>query len=883
MHWLRDLMREGPTPVGSLGELARRALVHPAWPADARPQPRSLAALLSKLDRGLELEWLEDRPEVQQVLADVLGTPRARIEGVVGGGLRRTDQDQGRLRFTDVPFASPLDLGVEPLPPGIPGKVLRPAEWDGVWWVAPSGSGRSLAGRWLAARSLATFVSAPDWERARASIPDSGPVFIELVGPTAAAAIAVPLGAAATAAPRAGLCVAAAYRPIPEFEKPWNLVESAPPAAWLEALVTWLARRLPRDGHFDPKSALEWLTRAADDGLIEGLGSALGLASLIDERGVEQLGRLGMTRVMEQFVRERLAKSGTTVGRETAWVEKNGAKILLGMGRRMLASETGTWDAPRPETAWMDLVPEEYRDSVDTEWLRLSLSRAARPSTVKDIETALRDLPPGTFRVVRAFSQAGLLGEEGGPHALVLRPAWLARFVHQKARRSVLEGGPQEWGESLLSRDAAWVVRGVVARVLDGDVAVLEDAVDSETPRDPAVIAALELAFLAAGIALLGGVDIPNDLRLALWDQQMEGIVERSSGPHPRVGYGNDANACDPFFDAGTFRLAALALSEGLPASRGRSHALLRPWTAHPGRARLAPLVDSVARAAARFDWKEHPWIAGGFELFDRLALVNGEADADSERSAMEWPALLLRHAVAGTLSFAEVRRAGMDVVPALLALGAQTNVEHRLVARSLWMAWLATPEPIDERSALSPWSKEAAILYSAAPPDALAVLFGRGLVEVRQVPYAVFDADQWYAILHSSPEALRGAPQAFEAMPRAVTRAALGRLTLGAEEVAVVWRREPDMALDALADAVVLDVARALALLAAAPPERSGRICEKLGELHVLLPEALRHDGLRDWLHDCVARRADGFRTALMLLHHAAGWPTSPSPDDSR
>ncbi|HEX7670777.1 MAG TPA: hypothetical protein VF395_14380, partial [Polyangiaceae bacterium] len=218
-----------------------------------------------------------DRPEIQQVLADVLGTPRSRIEGVVGRGLQETDHDQGRVRFTDIPFASPLDLRLETLPPGIPGRVLRPLEWNGVWWVAPRGFGRTLAGRWLAARSLAALVVAKDWESAHAKLPDSGPVFVELLG----------MGTEATpsAPPRPGVCVAAPFRPSPEFAKFWNWIESAPPAVWLEPLVAWLARRFPRDGHFEPRTALDWLRSATDEGMVDGLGTAIGLAGLIDEHG----------------------------------------------------------------------------------------------------------------------------------------------------------------------------------------------------------------------------------------------------------------------------------------------------------------------------------------------------------------------------------------------------------------------------------------------------------------------------------------------------------------------------------------------------------------------------------------------------------------------
>ncbi|MBM4364089.1 MAG: hypothetical protein FJ104_15520, partial [Deltaproteobacteria bacterium] len=73
MGWLRELMRSSPERPRSFGEVARAALASPSWTARPLPKPRSLAALLSKLDRGVDLGWLADRPAVQAALAEALG------------------------------------------------------------------------------------------------------------------------------------------------------------------------------------------------------------------------------------------------------------------------------------------------------------------------------------------------------------------------------------------------------------------------------------------------------------------------------------------------------------------------------------------------------------------------------------------------------------------------------------------------------------------------------------------------------------------------------------------------------------------------------------------------------------------------------------------
>ena len=169
MGWLRELMASTSPQVEGYGELARRALGHSEWPADTQPQARSLAALFSKLDRGIELEWLAEREAVQRTLALILACPVELIRNAVtpdGSGTRPT-----AVRWVDLPYARPLALRDEPLPPGLPAAVLAPATWRRLWWRAPPGSGRSLAGCWLEARGVARYSSAVRWTEAAGGLP----------------------------------------------------------------------------------------------------------------------------------------------------------------------------------------------------------------------------------------------------------------------------------------------------------------------------------------------------------------------------------------------------------------------------------------------------------------------------------------------------------------------------------------------------------------------------------------------------------------------------------------------------------------------------------------------------------------------------------------
>src|SRR5262245_50367623 len=140
-------------PLGSFDRLARAALAASVWPADQAVKERSLAAILGKLDRGTDLPWLADRPAVQAALAEALGCPLADVRS----GVEPASTAQGRrLRLDDARYARALDLVDEPLCPGIPAEVTTPGRWSQSWWLATGGSGRTLAGRWLEQRGLAS-------------------------------------------------------------------------------------------------------------------------------------------------------------------------------------------------------------------------------------------------------------------------------------------------------------------------------------------------------------------------------------------------------------------------------------------------------------------------------------------------------------------------------------------------------------------------------------------------------------------------------------------------------------------------------------------------------------------------------------------------------
>ncbi|HEY8945616.1 MAG TPA: hypothetical protein VIM73_15210, partial [Polyangiaceae bacterium] len=391
MGWLRDLMSSANPPLRSFGELARSALKAPDWPGDLALQERSLSTLLSKLDREEQLAWLSDRPQVQRALSRVLSATPDLLRRPGAGGLGSPARDPRLVRWRDVPGARGLDLVREALPPGIPDRVLRP---DGppVWWVAPSGSGRSLCGAWLQARGRAEFVEHDRWTEG-GQLPE-GPVFLELQGRPAADPVARP-----------GLCVAAPFEPR---STGFEVVVACPIQETLPSLVEWAAARLPDDTRLVPESAAALIGEHIRNQTVRTLGEALGWLGLVDELGSREAARQ-LERVTRRFVERRVGTQLDPAAPHATWLRRSIYPLLLGLVERTFTDSDLPASAERSFEQWMALVPPEVERAVDLDWMRLSLARIESPVRPSDLDRAAQKLPPGAFRVITALEEAGLL------------------------------------------------------------------------------------------------------------------------------------------------------------------------------------------------------------------------------------------------------------------------------------------------------------------------------------------------------------------------------------------------------------------------------------------------------------------------------------------
>jgi hypothetical protein len=868
MGWLRDLMDQSDSGCRSYGDLARAALESSDWPTESRMAERSLASIFSKLDRNQEADWLAERVGVQRVLSKVLGVPLDDLRapgasGTAPAGAPRSDLR--RLRLSSLRYARALDLVDEPLCPGLPAVVLGPGAYRNTFWRAPSGSGRSLVGRFLQARGLAHVIEAGTLEEALTRLPESGPTFIELHAQRTS-----PL----PAPPRSDLCIAADFEP---HNPSWQVHTSPELGTYLSELVTWVAQRLPADGRFDPQGTLEWLRgEMQDSGVLDGLGAALGLCGLADEQGVQTLRGKPLSKLAERFCRDRLLATLDPEAAHGGWLKRNGYDVLIGVGRRLLADSEATWDEPRSLEGWLSLVPLEHQREADLDWMRLSLSRVDSTIRPTDIEKAARKIPPGAFRIVRALQRAEFLHDTGNGSAadaqLALGPRWFSNVLRADATRALVAGTTNDFGEALLRGHAAPnIARELVERLSDRGSAFIDGVLELEGVDTPGHTAALEMTFRAAGVALLAGAELSSDSLEALWDEALDVRLELPGElPCPRIEYPNPES--DVLLSRGLWYLAAFSISSELGQRAGRRHALLRPWKAREPSKQLRAVCAVIARdlpSGAR----DRTWVLRAFSLIARLRSEIGALGDVEAPEALERPAVILEEAMHGVLSWSTVAGIADSELglPALQALALERGVPFSQVASAIWEAWDDAHRPSAGAAFLATDSPHSSWFWPHIPADLLEALLCDARAE--DIPYESFGDAQWQAFLAAIDTAPARAEdaRAFALAPEAVLQEALAR---GIESRALfesMWQRAPERASDeilrVLDSADAEELPRLAGLLNAAPSTQFARISLLFDRRDVANLEREKLATVRRFLHDYVRRRKAGYADAYARL----------------
>ncbi|EPX65425.1 hypothetical protein D187_000851 [Cystobacter fuscus DSM 2262] len=851
MGWLKSQMEALEPRATSYSALARRLKQgNPSLRALTR---ESLATYLGQLDKG-DASALLKHPKAWEALAELLGLSSeeldARLDPAASGERPRTAT---RLELWDVD-ARPLELREEPLPPGIPSEVQDPRGWP-CWWSAPGGSGRTLVGRWLEARGLATFIQARTWSEAREKLPQRGAIFVELTGAGREDVPPTP--------PSRSLCIAANWRPPDPptdatgepTSEPWPLVECAPVESWLEALVAWLEPRLDQEDGFDREVCLRWLR---DDpwasSALDGFGSVLGLVGLFVKHGTRGTRDAAPERLIRGFLQlrlDRLASAGKVLRRDA--LDKGLQRLARGL---LLDGEHPPWES-RPLVHWYALARGE---GPDARWLHeaglLGLERAA-------VQRASQRLPPDGFEVVQSLRTLHLLRETRSAE-LALRPPWLLETsLQESATRMAREEPAEVWGAALLLPPSAdYVVEGLFEHFRTSRFEPLSRLLQALAPAAPEWVAAVEGAFLALGLAVLEGARAPADLGRELYEWQRRLMLQ---GPEvPEVGRELPRRRIlggTHLLAEGMWYLAALALSESLGKDVPPLHSGLDPWVGAPAvktqlvqeEAWTALLKPAMARGrAAALDL--------GGRLFER-------GERGNPISWLQFPAFLLQGFQRDSLSW--FPKAPWKVLMPELPSYLERHGESWLAfAEALWRAWLASSNGFPSAFAPShPWAES---LWKVLPPEVVADERFQDMLSDPRVPYEHFGPEHWRAFLTLWPKrnqdfmsAELRRMHAWHHIPREHALAAILQGLDDSHVREVLLRRFPELALEALrAYLARADWMTARGFVQGAPAEHAVAMLDTLVE-EVLRREASMPGWLGEFLRELVMARGASWRKA--------------------
>ena len=852
--WLRDLIETSDLQVKSLGHVAQLALNQADWPSDVRIQPRSLAALLGKIDRGQEVGWLASRSPVQLALARALGIG---VDAVTRG-LRSADPAalaEGRLlRLRDLPAARPFDLWNEPLPPPLPALVFS-TDSPPLWWQAPSGAGRSLLGAWLQARGRARFVVAAgdEWND-----PDDGAcVYVEFEESTPASTVI---------APRPGLVVAAPFPPAPGF----RTIQAPDLLGSVEALVRWAIERLPSDTALNFERVAPWLAEQVRRGDVTTLGAALGLLGLADERGSKVVEARSLERLAQQHVEERLVNALDPTLSQTSWLRRNGFDALVGLMERALVDSEHHPAAARTTDDWLALVPRELERTVDVDWMRLSLRHVDSGVRPSELERAARRLPPGAYRLVSALEQAGFLRRRTDA-SLKLGPSWLAELLERKAYVSLAARSPLEWGEALLRPHAAARLADVLfERALKSGTSFLEPVLDLQPGDEPQYAITLDLSLRLAGIARLMGADVSQETMDGVWSEVATTFVELDGeAPRPLLEptvlstETQSVLAGRQLLARGTALIAALSISETI--GRAPGPAVLCPWNQTEPPPGAVHLYDTIAESLR----SRPPWFTPTLRMIGRLRAIVGNVSGADEPHELEWPAQFVEEVEHGVLTSSAFQRA-LPALDAVQALALARGLAAEKIADALWSAWFETAEPERTPPFVEQGQWADYVLTQTAPSWAERWAM---LGSIPDHAFARFRADALQAVARLPGMAARG--PALSALPPE-TLDAIAHSSAKREEMAaqleVLWARAPSAAGAAISEecrgsASARPTVLASLLERTAEPFVARAVAALSRDDRVFLLERPALDVVRRALQRWASSRGSGWREAFALL----------------
>jgi hypothetical protein len=419
-------------------------------------------------------------------------------------------------------------------------------------------------------------------------------------------------------------------------------------------------------------------------------------------------------------------------------------------------------------------------------------------------------------------------------------------------------------------------------RFADEDFRLVDSLFELDLGSNPALVAATEACFIALGLRVLAGAEVPLDQLRAIWNEQLAWIVELPGElPRPRLICFETSSGHCALASRAIWGLAALALSEALGDHPGAEHAVLRPWTARARSELLPRLFDEIASALARPEVVARAWAIEAFALVGRLQAQGGEP-AHTSMHPLARPALLVRSLEDGAAFGALLAGFGSHPLD-LRALRAECEHQHvawTRMARALWLSWRDAGCPDAADALFAPASEHAEALWPHLPSELMDAVWTRWAPLSATWPFAHFGRGQWLAFVtcwrRRWLENAATPVAAFDAMDlewaeRAVREGdVLHAPESAARAVAhVLWQRFPAWTLQLVIENVDGGDAVALAVLLGSVPAaaRAGLVRALSESLSKKSAQRSALDEARRWLHSEVTRRAPGWREAYALL----------------
>ncbi len=916
MGWFEDLAKGAR--YSTLGKLARAAVAHEDWPSDESRNERSVENMLRLVDQRKRKGqvWLDNRPEVKEVLAILLNVSP---EGLDPGLVEADGPADPRVELKELREARPIDLRRDDLYPGIPAEVLNPSAWGRTWWLAYAGAGKTLVGRWLEARRLAVYLRGERLADVIPLIPATGAVYVELTTPdsTDATRWAAELDGR-------GVCVAAPFVPVPmdevvgvaqqrqEWEEMsederdedaepalpsgWEWVKTPPKEDWIDDLVHWVAARMRAGGGFDAAAVLKFVKAGGWDAILATPGDYIGICGVVEALGVDGLEDAVAEQVAVRFLDSRVTRPD--LGAPTSWRSKDLFRLISGCveGAMIHSGTEDTFTSEQALKRWLN--PDALPPGDDSALLKLA--DVASPS-LEDLEAAKRRARPSIDGAVRELFRLHLL-EPIGEGAVALRPTWLALVAAQPAMQRLIDEPQRGLGKLLLRPKAAkWPLKTLrdslipdeeedhAAAAVGGSASgwrVAELAVELLDYAAPESVALLEATFQAVGIALLDP-EVPTapGVLHRLWESQMRLSVDRynNSAPQPRI-FAVDREAGG--WENGWY-IACLSISERLHLAGIELPAgPLSPWAA----ATLPEFAEhavwafdractTAGRTSRRGENEADPpdFLMDAWRLAGRVYRKFGvPSNAHSGRTIYA-PFLLFDAIRAGQTPVWDGRIDQPYLLDALETLARDEGLDMPVVLEHLWRAKAAHGGPtFGPGTELSEeWTKR---VWSQLPPEVLREHRLSWLPHYAGLPWDALTAEHWEIILdwwggEGAHHEKRGIEHVPEAQARRVARERLGG-GFHPEVYEVLWSRFPTMCVEeAVADLVAPAPAGSPdAVLWRTPDARVGDV---VAAARVRLAEIVNAPAARlqlvRWAHLQCSRRGPHWLTAWNLLTEVA------------